>query len=349
MKNLIKYLLILSCLFTTINLNAQCCEAGQEGACCITESQHQAKNNAPIGVTGDHYHSKGGMMISYRYMFMPMEGNRAKNNEIANSTIFSDYQLAPQDMDMQMHMVGLMYAFNDNFTVALMGNYLQNEMNLISGMGMEHYHQTSGLGDVKLNGILGLSKNNNQSFHLNMGINIPVGAINKAEYVNHENPHGGHHLTKLPYPMQLGSGTWDAQFGATWLLYGTKISGGIQPIGTFRTGENDEGYRWGNQYELNTWLAYSLNNWLSFSIRAKGLQVDKMTGRDTELMPAMSPTTNPSNFGGQQIHGFVGGNVLMKEGITIGIEYGLPLYQNYEGIQMDQQNLLTAGIKYGLF
>ena len=36
----------------------------------------RADSHAPIGVMGEHMHKKGEWMLSYRYMYMDMEGSR---------------------------------------------------------------------------------------------------------------------------------------------------------------------------------------------------------------------------------------------------------------------------------
>lgn len=347
--------IILSFLFLAISvqLNAQCCNSSSTSACCSADSYdaHRPDGQAPIGVMGDHYHHKGGLMFSYRYMNMNMDGNRNGSNEIEDMAIFQNYMLAPQTMNMQMHMPGVMYAPTNRLTFMLMGNYLVNEMDLIGMNGMEHHHETKGFGDTRLTAVLGFWKSKKQSLHLNTGINIPTGDIAQAETGHHH--HEGHQMTKMPYPMQLGSGTWDALFGMTYLGQNNQISWGAQALGTFRTGENSEGYRLGNKYQLTSWVAYKINNWMSASFRATGASIEKMIGNDEELMPMMAPTTNASNFGGEQINGMMGINLYVPTGalkdMRIGIEYGLPIYQNPNGIQMNQSQFLTAGLKYSLF
>ncbi|MEQ8937882.1 MAG: hypothetical protein RLT30_04205, partial [Gammaproteobacteria bacterium] len=46
-----------------------------------------ADSHAPIGVMGDHMHSKGEWMLSYRYMYMEMAGNRIGENSVTPETI----------------------------------------------------------------------------------------------------------------------------------------------------------------------------------------------------------------------------------------------------------------------
>ena len=68
-------------------------------------------SHAPIGVMGDHTHKKGEIMLSYRYVNMTMSGMRSGNNEIKRKDLFDKgYSIYADDMEMQMHMIGAMYA-----------------------------------------------------------------------------------------------------------------------------------------------------------------------------------------------------------------------------------------------
>ncbi|MEO1259957.1 MAG: transporter [Bacteroidota bacterium] len=345
--------LLLACLFTS-QLVAQCSTNGTDTTCCspIGWNSSRPDGNAPIGVMGDHYHGAGSLMFSYRFMYMRMEGNRASTDKVADSHIFqNDYMMAPQDMDMQMHMLGAMYGINNRITLMAMTNYLKNEMNMVGMDGTQHFHQSSGLGDTRLSVIAGLWNNDLHAVHLNTGLSIPTGSVTEGEMAHQH--HGGQHsevMVALPYPMQLGSGTWDLQFGGTYLGQTERFSWGAQAMGIFPTGENEAGYRRGNQYQLNSWAAMPINNWISVSVRATGTATEKLIGEDPDMDKMMSPTSDAINFGGEQVNGFIGLNAYVPsgflKGLRFGIEYGQPLYQNWNGIQMNQNNLLTLGIRY---
>ena len=70
-------------------------------------------SHAPISIMLDHYHEKGELMISYRYMPMWMDGNLQSSDEVNDIETFSRYLVSPQEMKMDMHMLGLMYAKAD--------------------------------------------------------------------------------------------------------------------------------------------------------------------------------------------------------------------------------------------
>ena len=80
-------------------------------------------SHAPIGVMGDHMHEAGHWMLSYRYMRMRMKGNRDGNHDLSIDEVFAlpvNYAAVPTDMDMEMHMFGVMYAPTDWLTAVLL-------------------------------------------------------------------------------------------------------------------------------------------------------------------------------------------------------------------------------------
>ena len=302
--------------------------------------------HAPIGVMGDHYHAKGEWMFSYRYMRTPMDGNIMGSNDISNETIFDQYMVAPQEMSMQMHMIGAMYAFSDRLTLMAMANYMVHEMDLKTQMGQSFTTGSSGFGDASLAALIKLLNANRQSLHLNIGIGIPVGSITQRD-----NTPAMDNM-KLPYPMQSGSGTWNPSFGMTYLGQSDILSWGFQPSFTVRTGENSEEYRLGNILSFNAWSAVKANEWFSFSLRGAYLQTGPIKGADPELNPMMAPPGDFNNTGRESVSLFTGGNFYIPSGflenIRLGIEAGLPVYQHAEGIQMEQAWSFTAGIQYSL-
>lgn len=262
---------------------------------------------------------------------------------------------APQTMTMQMHMLGIMYAPTDQVTLMLMQNYMSNHMDMthsmtmMDGMKMEEDFSTvsSGLGDLKASVLVALYANENSSMHFNTGISFPVGSVNqKDDTPMKEN-------AKLPYQMQLGSGTVDFSFGATYKKLFTSGSIGAQLSGVLRTGNNAEGYQLGDVGMVTVWGAYNLTQHLSVSTRLQGLLRDDISGVDSDLNPMMAPAANTANYGGHQMNGFLGLNYAFGASsnwnkVKFGLELGLPIYQDVTGIQMNQKFLMNAGVKYAI-
>jgi len=307
---------------------------------------------APSSIMGEHLHPQGGFMVSLRYMNMNMNGNREGSDKINDETIYERFIVAPQDMTMQMYMLGVMYAPSDKLTLMLMQNFVKKDMDLTARMMMGNgmpmlnnfYTSSSGLGDLKLGLLFGIHERERNSFHLNAGFNIPIGEIKNRDAT----PMMAN--AKLPYTMQLGTGTLDVTLGGT--LKGTcdKFSWGIQQLNTFRTGSNSEDYRFGNFYELHTWAGYAISGTISTSIRLSGSIEGDINGADSELNPLMVTTADPDNYGGELVRGAIGVNVLLADNkLLFGGEIGTPLYQNYNGIFMNEDLTVNAGLKYTVF
>lgn len=333
---------------------------------CLTVSAQEENNNesllwtsdrpdghAPISVMGDHTHKKGDWMFSYRYMDMNMKQLGNGKNDISNLSAHNkDYMVTPIDMQMKMHMFGVMYATLDRLTLMLMVNSVENTMNLqmrmMSGMTTPFSTKSNGFGDIKISGMYKLFNKNRQSMHAQFGVSIPTGSIDSKDVT----PMSMGNKVILPYPMQIGSGTLDSNLGLTYLGQSDLISWGNQLKGTLRFGKNDTNYRLGNQYRLNNWLAIKVTNWLSFSARLEGVIVGEIEGVNSDLNPMMVTTADTDNSGGMYINSGLGFNTYISKGsfknVRFGFEIEFPVCQKVNGIQLKQKETFTFGLQYSL-
>jgi len=127
-------------------------------------------SHAPIGVMGDHMHAAGEFMLSYRYMFMNMDGSRDGDDSISDGRVLRDYPVTPTSMDTQMHMFGLMYAPLDQVTLTAMLPLVQKDMDHITRLGGKFSVDTFGVGDFKLGALVRLWENETHHFHLNAAL-----------------------------------------------------------------------------------------------------------------------------------------------------------------------------------
>ncbi|WP_421765145.1 nitrous oxide reductase accessory protein NosL [Ekhidna sp.] len=302
---------------------------------------------APIGIMGDHLHHKGGFMVSVRYMTMEMEGNLSGSDEVNDMIVFQNYMVAPQAMRMDMLMIGVMYAPSDRLTLMLMQNFQRNQMDLSTMMGMNFSTKSEGIGDLKISALYGLFSESTHSWHLNVGVSIPTGSIkNQGDTPMAEG-------MRLPYPMQLGTGTVDLTFGGTYKGSSENVSWGVQPLATIRTGDNTEGYKWGNEFVINTWVGYNLAEWVSVAGQFSAKKQTQMQGRDEMLNPMMVTTADTKNTGFTKVYSNVALNFSFGESPVLrdfkaGLSYGLPVYQKVKGIQMNEQDAFTIGLRYAI-
>lgn len=325
-----------------------------------------ANDHAPIGVMGDHLHGKGEFMLSYRYMNMHMDGNRSGTSSISPETIVTTVpnrfagmagqpptlRIVPTEMTMQMHMFGAMYAPTDNLTMMLMLNYLENDMDHTTFMNMvgttvlgQFSTESEGWGDTKLGGLYRLYDNETHHVHLNMGLSIPTGSIDETATVlapNNTTPR-----MRMPYAMQLGTGTYDLLPGVTYKGFKGPWEWGAQYRAEIRLeSENDEGYAWGDKHSFTTWGSYEWAPWISTSSRLTAITQGDIDGIDPQIMGPVQ-TADPDNYGGEVVELGLGVNLYGTHGLfedhRFAIEATVPLYRDLNGPQMETDWTVTLG------
>lgn len=322
-----------------------------------------ASDHAPIGVMADHRHKKGEWMLSYRYMYMDMAGNRDGTDSISPDEIAATVpnpnappatlRVVPTDMPMQMHMVGGMYGLTDKVTLMAMTNFLANEMDHTTYMGMmgtnvlgEFTTESEGLGDTSIGIIYGLDNGSNEHSQINLGLSlsIPTGSITETAAVL--TPMNTTPTLRMPYAMQLGSGTYDLKPSFTLRDRKGNWSYGAQAAATIRLDENDEGYRLGDVGEVTGWIAYEPQPWISLSGRLKGRTSSQIYGSD-EAIAAPVQTADPDNYGGSTVEALFGVNLAGSDSWTkghrIAAEIGLPVYRDLNGPQLETDITFTLG------
>ena len=285
-------------------------------------------------------------MISYRFMRMEMDGNRDGTDRVSTADVLADFPVTPTEMTMDMHMVGLMYTLSERWTFMAMVPYLDISMDHVTRMGVEFTTRTSGLGDVQVSGLYELWERPGKRLLFNAGLSVPTGSIDEED----ETPASMGEDVQLPYPMQLGSGTWDLRPGLTFSSEHAQWSWGSQFRQTLRLGQNDEDYRLGNRSELNGWIARRLSASTSASLRLSAARWGDIHGNDNRLNPAMVPTADPDLRGGLRVDLSAGLSVSGRQGLLaghrLGFEVGVPIYQDLDGPQLETDLLLTIGWQY---
>lgn len=326
-----------------------------------------ASDHAPIGVMADHRHKKGEWMTSYRYMSMDMSGNRDGTDSLSPEDIVTTIanpfanppmmpptlRVVPTDMPMQMHMIGGMYGLSDRITLMAMGMYVSKEMDHVTFQGPmgtarlgEFTTETAGIGDTTIGAVIGLDDGADEHRQINLGIalSLPTGSIEETDQIL--TPMGTTPSPRLPYPMQLGSGSFDLKPSLTARSRTGKWSYGAQASAVIRLDENDEGYTLGDAAEVTGWLAFEPEPWVSFSGRIKAKSVGQIDGDDA-LIRAPVQTADPANHGGETIEALVGVNLAgqsgWQQGHRIAAEIGLPVMRDLNGPQMETDLTFTVG------
>ena len=304
---------------------------------------------APIGVMGEHEHKAGEMMLAYRFMAMDMRGLQSGTDAVETADVLKDFMMAPTAMDMKVHLFGVMFAPHDKITLMAMTSYQQRYMK----MEGTHQHATghhdypvgihemssAGIGDVKLDSLLTLWKRHNFTLLGNVGVSFPTGSIAQQTEDG----------SILPYPMQLGSGSFEARPGVTFFGTRGNWSYGGQMHGVFPLYTNANEYRLGNMLTATTWGGRR-NNWISLSARLLFTHKGSLTGNHPDLDLNRSPSHRPDFQGFNRLDIAISSNLIVPTGTLAGqrlaIEFMLPVYQNLTGTQLKNTWKLVLGWQY---
>jgi hypothetical protein len=326
-------------------------QLGHEGM-VLHDYSNRTDSHAPIGVMGDHTHNEGEWMLSYRYMTMSMTDNLNASKKVSDDEVLTDFMVAPKSMTMQMHMLGAMYAPSNTVTLAFMLPYIENDMKLVmnmpmmgSGMGMsmtmrQNFEtQSKGIGDLKAVALYRLFASNSNRVHLNLGLSLPTGSIDEKDAT----PMSMGKDIILPYPMQLGSGTYDVMPGITYSGTQDSYSYGAQLKAVLRTFSNEREYRLGDRYQAQAWVALPVNHFMSLSVRGDYEQWGNIVGADSDLSSMMVPTARKNLRAGKQFSTALGINILLPADNRLALEYKVPVYQDLDGPQLAEDPMLTLG------
>lgn len=337
-------------------------DTAHNGACCTIKTCFECCRPdayAPAGVMTDHVHPKGEFSLAYSAMFMNMNGNLAGSTPQSDESIFNSYVMTPHSMQMQMHMLMPMYGITNRFTVMGMFSFIRNDMSMrmqpaesmgnmpgMTNIDMPTSMATSGITDTKLYFLYNLLGDCQHRLVLSAGISFPTGSIIA------KGPTLQAQQDVLPYPMQLGSGTYDALPGLVYVGQTARWSFGSALSASLRSGYNLRGYRLGNECAFSPWLAYKVCGWGSLSLRGEAFRQESIKGYDAQINQSSlnDPSANAFNSGRTKMSLLAGFNFYLTgkhlNDTRVLLEAGMPLWQNVNGVQMGAKAILNVRVQY---
>jgi len=325
-----------------------------------SQNQNHVQLYAPAGVMGDHLHEVGSWMTSYNVSHMGMSGMRYGSSDVNQEELRERFMVAPTKMNMTMQMFGIMYGITESTTVMAMVPHVQKNMSHVTRMGQGFSTKTSGVGDAKVTILHDIGRffgmghathsqeeqrNNHQQLLVNIGISLPTGSVNER---------GGTPMSAdmlLAYPMQLGSGTYDPIMRISYSAAQEKWRYGAQAGAVIRTGNNNQGYRLGNQYDVTAWVGREVLSGLTLSTRLQGRIGGNISGGVAGLNLMMAPSANSDMHGSKAVDAFIGLQYAPKildgkQPLELSVEAGAPLYQHVDGYQMERDYQLLARLRW---
>ena len=296
-----------------------------------------------VSVLGTHTHLAGEWMIGYRFMFMSMQGNRDGTTRQTAGDVLQNFPVTPTEMTKAAHMFEVMYSPSNDLTLMAMFPYLRLSMDHLTRSGVQFTTESQGIGDISLLGLYTVYGDAEKGGHRLLvipGLSFPTGSIDEKD----DTPAG---YQQLPYPMQLGSGTFDLLPGFAYLGDSENWAWLTEVRGTIRLGKNSRDYSLGDRLHLDASLTRRLTRMTSLTAQIEGFIWGNIDGADPELNPAMVPTADPNRRGGKRADFVLGLNLYAPEGKFKGnrlaIEAGIPVYQSLDGPQLENDWRLTAG------
>ena len=116
------------------------------------------------------------------------------------------------------------------------------------------------------------------------------------------------------------------------------------------SGKNDNGYKYGEDIGLNLWVSYRFFQYLSGSLKINYQYKGEMKGFDNEMNKRMSPAMDSKNHGFNKVNlglgfNFINNNNYFKNN-RIAVEFLIPIYRDYKGIQMADSFSFVLGWQY---
>ncbi|HEY1909467.1 MAG TPA: transporter [Vicinamibacterales bacterium] len=289
--------------------------------------------DAPAGVMNSMLHREGEWMASVRLMTMSMSGSRDGRTDLSDAEVFNrGYAQSPQNMTMLMPALDVMYGLTERITLSATLPFVFNSMDMRMMDDSTFTMKASGVGDLRAGAMFGLYRGRRQDLHFYAGLQFPLGSVTARDDMP-DCPN-----CKVDYPMQPGSGTFDVTPGLTWVLDEDRWSWGANWLSVLRTGDNSEGYRFGNRHDLSAWGSRQLNRHVSASVRLSGSIWENVHGADPDFDPTMSPTQDPAAQGGKRMDLSVG--MAFKPTVDVlrrgrlAVEVGHALAQSLDGPQL---------------
>lgn len=304
---------------------------------------------APVSLTEDLILPDGMAQVGVRYLYSNMSGQGFGTDSLTTSQVLALFDVAPNEMVTQGFALDFAYGLTERITLSATGVFAKKTMDNLANLNGQTnaylFYQTeaSGLQDLKLNALYDVLSRGDVRFHVHGGVSVPIGSIDTDDVTPFSDPEPA----QLPYPQQLGSGTFDLLPGFTFNKQNEKASFGLQGRAVIRLGENDRGWTLGDVYEGSMWGGIKATEWVSVSLGARYSSWGDVEGFDVDLDPNESPAHNTLTQSGWRVDLPMGMNFILPggqfEGHRLGVEFLIPIHQDLNGPQLKHNWSVTAG------
>jgi len=306
------------------------------GLCC-----GKCGGNMPLNIPGGGIAETHEFRIKLSPSFMRMEGMREGTHRHDTREILGEFMAAPLEMEMTMVNLSLGYSLTDDLFAGLMLMYVDKAMVMKDRQGRKWEMRSQGLSDTMLMTKYRLYANDplipTDQVSLLLGMNLPTGSISQKDEGR-----------RLPYGMQLGSGTLDPLLGVLYQGSSSPWWWGVNLLYTPRFYDNREGYRLGDEFRYDLYLMhqprydlvleFQLNGWWGEGIDGERDEVERGVGHQLSdpQRPYMTPLWDPHSYGGNRLEMTWGVQWQPWMFHILNVQLTVPLLQDYRGLHMER-------------
>lgn len=327
-----------------------------------------AQAPAPLGVFGVDMPGAGKFVFTFLPSFTRMQGSQIGTTSVSPDYIVSNVtsahtpvgdhllRMVPHSLSVDSQGFSLAYGLTSNVTLVASTVILEKSVDMEAFKGLSgltplgsSVGSTAGFGDTSVAAVVRVYRDQVNQVNLNMGLSLPTGSTTDNMFLllpNNTTP-----SKRGFYAMQPGSGTVDALPGIAYSGVLKAWSWGASYRGRLPLGSNAQGWRYGDLHEINIWGGYSWMPGLETTLRFNGTTQGAIRGFDPGIT-GYAQGASPTFYGGQQISVFggviVSGRYFGLPSSQIGLEAGVPLYQNLNGPQLGRDWQVNVALKYKL-
>ncbi|MEZ6005736.1 MAG: transporter [Planctomycetota bacterium] len=231
------------------------------------------------------------------------------------------------------------YGLSEAFTLRLDAPIVNKIVAFEDASAQRTRLRTTGLGDVAIGASVELSRGEESRSEVALDLDMPTGSV-----TDREPPDPNTNLApRLPYDLQPGHGTWRLRPSFHLARWGADWSAGAGFEYQTSLDESDQGWKPGNALLAQAWYTRRFDESRSvvFAVDYEGQ--DEVSGQDTALDTSLDPMQLPQNTGGQRFGASIGLHMEVERRNFLAIEVGVPVWQEVEGVQLEEDYRLRLG------
>lgn len=296
---------------------------------------------APIGIPLAQQVVTGQVGITLRAAHERFSGLRDSRRNLTSAGAFArGYSIAPTDRWDQHYELEAMFGLNRRLDLYIVLPYTTHEIDQDLSLGGQSTIESSGLEDIHIGGVFRSYDKGPTRLSFMAGLSLPTGQVDVTD--NYAGAPG----TTLPYPMQIGTGTFDLLPGvmieSSWrgMQVGARASGRIH-----LESAHDEGWFRSNTSRLDLWASKQIAKDLRGSLRAETNWWGDLHGADPDLVPLRNPLEDALRQGGSRVvlYGGLSKDLDSEGNSRIEFELGLPVEEWLDGPALSQDWTAVIG------